>query len=209
MSNREKLSSIIKTVLFCGRQGLPLRGHREDGEPIDEPIINDGNFRALLRFRIDAGDAVLKSHLTNAGSNATYVSPDIQNQVIDIFGEVFRRKIVAEPRQSKFFSVLSDETRDASRTDQLTICLRYVTCRNGKRVVVENFLNFCEVADRTGHGLAKLILDTLTAEGIDIKKMRGQGYDFYSAESTVLSGRGRGRIFASELQIPWNERSPR
>ena len=27
-SNREKLSPIIKTVVFCGRQNIPLRGHR-------------------------------------------------------------------------------------------------------------------------------------------------------------------------------------
>ncbi|XP_047144574.1 zinc finger MYM-type protein 1-like [Hydra vulgaris] len=29
--NRERLKPIIKTIKFCGRLGLPLRGHRDDG----------------------------------------------------------------------------------------------------------------------------------------------------------------------------------
>ncbi|CAI6377122.1 unnamed protein product [Macrosiphum euphorbiae] len=41
--NCAKLKPIIETVMFCGRQGLPLRGHRDSG-PIDydnPPVEND------------------------------------------------------------------------------------------------------------------------------------------------------------------------
>lgn len=30
--NRERLRPIIKTVLLCGRQNIPLRGHIDDGK---------------------------------------------------------------------------------------------------------------------------------------------------------------------------------
>ena len=29
-SNRQKLPSIIKTIMFCGRQNIALRGHRDN-----------------------------------------------------------------------------------------------------------------------------------------------------------------------------------
>ncbi|KAG5877818.1 hypothetical protein JTB14_022709 [Gonioctena quinquepunctata] len=71
--NQEKLVPIIQTVILCGRQGLSLRGHRDHGmfNISVEPEENEGNFRALLRARIDSGDVNLKKHLemllTSAG----------------------------------------------------------------------------------------------------------------------------------------------
>lgn len=61
--NRRLLSPVIKTVIFCGRQGLALRGHR-DGYLLDnvegEQMFteNEGNFRALLRLRVESGDDI-------------------------------------------------------------------------------------------------------------------------------------------------------
>lgn len=64
--NREKLYPIFKTVLLCGRQNFALRGHRE-GKDSHHP----GNFKALLDFRMDSGDMVLKNYLKTAHKNAT------------------------------------------------------------------------------------------------------------------------------------------
>ena len=53
LDNRRRITPIIETIILCGRQGIPLRGHRDSG-PLtleSEGDINDGNFRALLRYR--------------------------------------------------------------------------------------------------------------------------------------------------------------
>ena len=57
--NRSIIKSILKTmiIVFCGRQMISLRGHREHAEGAD---INPGNFLALLDFRKDASDSVLE-----------------------------------------------------------------------------------------------------------------------------------------------------
>jgi hypothetical protein len=83
--NRRRLASIVETILFYGRQNLPLRGHRDSG-PIDvaEPFENDGNFQALLRLRISAGDKVLEDHSLQLAKNAQYTSPKIQNEILDV-----------------------------------------------------------------------------------------------------------------------------
>ena len=51
--NRRRLVPIVQTLVFCGRNVLPLRGHRDDGR-IDEAeyryVVGEGIFRGLLRF---------------------------------------------------------------------------------------------------------------------------------------------------------------
>ena len=75
--NRKFLTSIIKCVEWCGRNGLALRGHQDDATIKDK--THQGNFKNLLDFRIDAGDIALKEHLETASKNASYISKTTQN----------------------------------------------------------------------------------------------------------------------------------
>ena len=82
LDNRRKSTPIIETVIFCGRQGIPLRGQRSAffrGSRIGD--INDGNFRALIRYR-GKYDEVFKNDIMSAGRNAQYLSPRVQNEIL-------------------------------------------------------------------------------------------------------------------------------
>lgn len=84
--NRQKFTSILKCIIFCGKQNIALRGHRDD----DKSFIcgsNSGNFKALLKFRSESGDLTLKDHLERAPKNATYISKTIQNELIEVTGD--------------------------------------------------------------------------------------------------------------------------
>ena len=97
--NKEKLKSIVETVIFCGRQGIALRGHRDDHTYLNDlQHTNPGNFIALLDFRIKSGDAVLADHLKSCGGNAFYTSKTIQNQLIAICGKIILSSILEEIR---------------------------------------------------------------------------------------------------------------
>ena len=72
--NRMKMRSIAATVIFCGQQGIALRGRHDDRLDDASESINHGNFNALFQFRIDAGDEAVKEHLKTAGRNALYTS---------------------------------------------------------------------------------------------------------------------------------------
>ncbi|XP_025414970.1 52 kDa repressor of the inhibitor of the protein kinase-like [Sipha flava] len=77
--NRQKLIPIIETILFCGLQNISLRGHRDDCSiySIDDNIKHHkGNFKALLEFRINAGDQILKEHFKTATKNTTYITDE-------------------------------------------------------------------------------------------------------------------------------------
>lgn len=67
-----RMIPIIETVILCSRQGLALRGSNDTGRiSEDEPLTNDGNFRALLRYRAKT-DERLKKHLSDSPKNAMY-----------------------------------------------------------------------------------------------------------------------------------------
>ena len=83
-ANRQKLASLRKTIILCGRQNFALRGPRDaailrDGQCTSETSFRLGNFGALLDFGIEAGDMCLAEHLIP--SNATYTSAQIQNEL--------------------------------------------------------------------------------------------------------------------------------
>ena len=55
--NRELFTSIVETIKLCGAENIPLRGHRDDVKldnqgPNVVAAENDGNFRHLLRYRV-------------------------------------------------------------------------------------------------------------------------------------------------------------
>ncbi|KAG8177408.1 hypothetical protein JTE90_020437 [Oedothorax gibbosus] len=142
--NREKLIPIIKTVILSGRQNFPFRGHRDDG-PIclESPVSSEGNFKALLRFRVDAGDKVLEKHLNTASSRSTYVSKTIQNQIINCCKEEITEVILSRVSQAGLYSIIFDETTDSSNKAQVSLVLRYV--RFGKEVQIrEDFITFVD-----------------------------------------------------------------
>ena len=83
--NRKFRTSIIKCIKLCGRNGMALRGHRDDSTMLDK--IYQGNFKSLLDFRVDAGDIHLKEHLETCARNASYISKTTQNQLLECIKE--------------------------------------------------------------------------------------------------------------------------
>ena len=99
----KKLLSIVKTVILCGRQKLPLRGHRDHGPlSLEELIENDGNFRALLQYRIDREDEVLRQHASTCSLNALYLSYKIQND-IEICEDIIYTQLLDKLNETEWF----------------------------------------------------------------------------------------------------------
>lgn len=202
--NRSKLISIIKTVIFCARQGIGLRGDCDSGKfSLNDDGKKEGNFRSLLRFRIDAGDTALQNHLLTAASNATYTSPQTQNEIIDACGSIVLEQLVCEINKSGCFSAMADETMDVSGIEQFSNAVRYVAevsePTGSKFYVREAFLGFVDVHDTRGEALASTLLEFLEKAGVKIEFMRGQGYDGAAA----MSGRIKGCAAVVQKKCPY------
>ena len=127
IENQQKLRPIAETIIFCGRQAIALRGHRDDAASIhNDPTTNHGNLSALLQFRIESGDEVLKKHLETASKNELYIIKTIQNEMITTSGDIIRNKILHNVRQACFFSIIADEATDVANVEQLSISVRFV-----------------------------------------------------------------------------------
>ena len=138
-----------------------------------------GNFRAMLQFMAACNDQTIYEHINNVGRNSTYISSRIQNDLLDVMGASLEKKYRCRSERSMFFSLLADETTDASTKEQLTVCLRYVKDVS----ICERFFGFREASDLTSAGLASKLLAMLTTAGIPVSYMVGQGYDGAAAMS--------------------------
>nr|CAI5841335.1 unnamed protein product [Callosobruchus analis] len=184
--NRKKLIAIIKTIILCGSQNIPLRGHRDDGDLQKGMSFAEGNFRALLKFRIDAGDDILADHISSCGKNASYISKTTQNELIQCCGALITDTIVNKIKKARLFTIIADETTDSSITEQLSICIRYFDVDQNE--IREDFLKFVEVVDLTGENIAQHILHELEISNLDISLCRCQAYDGGANMSGKIKG---------------------
>lgn len=116
--NRYILSHIVHGVLYCGRQGIALRGDKESMSGTSNPA----NFIAYLKMATTR-DPLVHKHLNMCSSrytNAKYISPRSQNEIIIIGTQLNRNELVNEVKSAKFFSVIVDEV--TSHKKELYMC---------------------------------------------------------------------------------------
>ena len=108
--NRNKLASIADAVLYCGRLGLPLHGHRDDSKY--HPEVGQystggvGNFIETLNLKVRSGDKVLENHLKTCGKKKSYISKTSQDKMIKCFGQIISKQIVNDIKESKLLLLL-------------------------------------------------------------------------------------------------------
>ena len=200
---RAGLVSIVDALKFAALQNIPLRGHRDDGriDPTGQyPDTNDGNFRMLLRFRLQGGDKALEEHLKSASSAALYTSKTTQNELLTDMLRLLQDAVSAKVAASPLWAVIVDETTDLARREQLVVAVRYIDVKNGKHVLCEDPITMVDVFEQlnavndnsevklSGENLAKVILDVLDRLRLDKKHLIAQCYDGAAAMSSMKVG---------------------
>jgi uncharacterized protein (UPF0305 family) len=106
-------------ILFLAKQNLAFRGHREQ---LDRDT-NSGNFIELMKL-IARYDPVVRQHLTSIRNSdkttVSYLSPEIQNEFVELMGNQVRQEIVNDIKKAKYYAVLFDSTPDNSHTELFT-----------------------------------------------------------------------------------------
>ena len=174
--NRHYLKTIMQILLFCSKQEIALRGHREG---IDS--INRGNFLELLQL-ISQHDPIIQQRLEGGPKNATYTSPEVQNLLLYIMATTVQEKNCSAAKKAGIYSVLADETKDCSKEEQLSIVIRYVDVDTANQH--ERFLTYIQASSLNAEGLSSYILTALHDHGLDPNNIVSQGYD----GASVMSG---------------------
>lgn len=182
---REYLRKIIDTILVLVRQGLPLRGHREDPNS-----KNRGNFLEIVEH-FAKYDQNFKLYYEQSNN---YCSPLIQNEIIGISADLIEKIIVEDVKECGFYSLMVDEAR-CYKEQQLSIIVRYAK----QLKVEERFLGFVDCSsERDANALKNLILNFLESKQLNNIPIIGQSYD----GASVMSG------FKGGLQAKIKESNP-
>ena len=116
----------------------------------------------------------------------TYLSPTIQNELIELLGKKVKDLILEEIKAAKYFSILLDSTPDVSHIDQTTFIVIYVKVDNNNEVQIKkSFLNFFPLHGKNADEIIESILNELQQNGLDIMMCRGQTYDNASTMAGV------------------------
>ncbi|KAJ8870594.1 hypothetical protein PR048_029617 [Dryococelus australis] len=119
--------------------------------------------------------------ITGENKHHHYLGEDFQNQIIHLIESQIINKILSMLKSAKYNNIILDCTPDISKTEQMTILVRFVhvTCSDRAHGVkiYKHFLGFVPVVDATSSTLTNAVLEFLEKMNIPLSDMRGQGYD--------------------------------
>eukprot|EP00731_Ephydatia_muelleri_P015822 Em0009g246a len=153
------------------RLGLAVRGHGDDSE---------GNLSQLLKAR--AEDSIALQKWIKTGS---YQSPEVLNELTNTIGAEVLREVLNGIKSSRWFSIIGDETRDISNSEQLSISIRWV---DKDYSIHEDFIGMFKVPKTDAETLSLAIEDVLVRCVLPISQCRGQAYDGASNMAGPKSG---------------------
>lgn len=157
--NRRCFLKILQSIRYLGRQGIAFQGDTEAS-----------NFLQLMKLRA-MDDPILGEWIAKGGD--TYLSHDIQNEILQIMSNTILRDLAKDIRPN-FYSIICDEYTDITNKEQMSFCLRWVNEEIGAR---EDFLGFYNVPNIESKTLLSAIQDILTRFSLPLKLCRGQCYD--------------------------------
>ena len=97
-------------------------------------------------------------------------------------------------KTSAYFSLMADESTDVSSKEELSICARWLH----EKKPVEHFLGIVPAKKTTAEAIAEYLYAFLESKDIDIKKMRGLGFD----GANTMSGQRSGVQLRLQLHSP-------
>ena len=114
----DMLKFVIEALRYLSRQGLPIRGaYDKDSTSSAEPDSNLWQaLQCFSQFSDRLSTLLHRSH--------TYMSPEIQNELLCIMSDCIQRELVQAIKKAKWYCLMLDETPDISGKEQLAICFR-------------------------------------------------------------------------------------
>ena len=113
-------------------------------------------------------DPVIKRRFEHGPQNATYLSPDIQLDLLQVMVDMVRNSITEEVHKAGYYSLLADGSKDINKTEQMAVVVRYT---DETAVIYERFLTFVEVKDLTAAGSSRKLLSVLESFKLDPSNM--------------------------------------
>ena len=117
----------------------------------------EGNFLLLVTFQPILGDDNLTDQIQKVPRDTSYISPRVQNQIIECIGKELQLKIFNRVKKASFYVIKGNETTDVLSIEQLAVCFRYFDYESEE--VREEFMAYIDVLDKEYTAQADVIED--------------------------------------------------
>jgi len=178
--HRYYVKSIFEIIIFLIVNELPFRGD------FDLEMQEDkGLFQSLFRYTLKK-DTKLAECAKLIPQNATYLSPVIQNETINIMHNAVQNSVVEDLKNADvpWYTIMEDGTKDNNNRENIAIAIRYV--KNGKPI--ESLLSIKNATNLNAAYFVKMTLDLLKSLNINTDYMLSQCYDGASVMSGTKGG---------------------
>ena len=115
-----------------------------------------------------------------------YTNHDMQNDKLEAMAHKVLRNISSWLHNASLFTIMADETTDASNKEQVVIIFRYVD--NNDVSVEEEFIGLYCIPSIELDTLVSILKDSLSRLNLPLSKVRGQCYDGASNMSGIKNG---------------------
>uniref|UniRef100_H3A840 DUF4371 domain-containing protein n=1 Tax=Latimeria chalumnae TaxID=7897 RepID=H3A840_LATCH len=124
---RQVIDHIVNINLTLAMSNLAFRGHRG--------IIGEGNIGNFLSIveLLAKYDPLLEELIRKPKGLTMYLSPKIQNKIIQLLSDQVTESIVNDIKNTPFYSVILDTTQDLSKVNQLSQVFQYVTIEKDEK----------------------------------------------------------------------------
>ena len=93
--------------------------------------------------------------------------------MIQIVGDCIDKAIIKEVRAAGYVSIMMDETTDRSKTEQTSLCLRYVYVG----IILERLVKMKSLKRANADTLFNFLTAYFREHGLDMQMIVGQSYD--------------------------------
>ena len=185
---RDILRRLMDCLKYLASQNLAFRGHIEDINSSKNP----GNFLSLLQL-LAKYDPVMRDHLEsvkNKHIQTTYLSPEIQNELLNLMASNVRNFTLSAIRRNKYYGIIFDSTPDLAHHEQLAQVIRFVDINYETRKVEvkESFIDFIQIKEKDAANIEKTICAKIETDGLSLNDCCSQCYDNAAVMSGPLSG---------------------
>ena len=167
---RDFLMTELSSLKYLMRQGLAVRGHKEE----------EGNLHQLMKCRSDDVPG-----LSNWLRDGQYLSHEITDELIGMMAHKVRSDILSEVREAEWFGIIGDETRDEGGIEQFALSLRWV---DSEYTVYEDIIELIEVEQTDAVTLVSALRESCRRMVLSLDNCRGQAYDGASNMAGHLNG---------------------
>ncbi|XP_030759798.1 zinc finger MYM-type protein 1-like [Sitophilus oryzae] len=184
------LERVINVTLTLAKNNVSFRG---DNESLYDGDHNRGNFLNIIEL-LSIYDPVLKELLSKDKKCVKYLSPTIQNEIINLLANEVKTELISQINESPFFSVIMDTTQDISKIDQVSFVVRYADFIKDNDNVIrdvvirEVFLGFEKCMGQSAEDMVKQLLLFFEKNNLSFERLRTQGYDGAANMTGVYNG---------------------